>query len=143
MVSIFVQIPTRYTGKIECEVNAENVKLYSLECDSVELDTKTTNIYLEDVISTVEINCNLDMNIFCRTLNGTVEINQLSATSKICIPQGVPFTVHKKGIGSSISYEKDGKQTDAFDVAEADNMIELNGIKSELIICTHSEAGGR
>lgn len=65
----------------------------------------------------------------------------MSATSKICVPKGVTFAVHKKGIGTSISYEKDGKLIDAFDVADSDNMIEINGIKSELIICTHGEVG--
>jgi len=138
-VSIFVQIPTPYIGKIECAVNAETVEIHSLECDSVELDIKTPSVILEDVIGTVEINNNLDMNILCRSLNGAIEVNQISATSKICIPEGVTFTALKKGIGTSISFEKNGKQVDAFDVADADNIIELNGIKSELIICTYKE----
>lgn len=135
-VSIFVQIPTPYIGKIECAVNAESVEVRSLECDSIELDTKTPNIILEDVSGTVEINCNLDMEVVCRSLNGEVAINQVSATSKICVPQGVAFTAIAKGVGTSISYEKDGKQTEDFSVQEAENLIELNGIKSELIICT-------
>lgn len=138
-VFVFVQIPTQYIGKIECTVNAETVEIHSLECDCIELDTKTSNIILEDVAGTVEINCNLDMNILCRSLNGAVEINQTSATSKICIPEGVPFTAVTKGIGTRISYEKDGKPTDAFDVPDAENIIELNGMKSELVICTQAK----
>jgi hypothetical protein len=41
-----------------------------------------------------------------------------------------------KGIGISISYEKNGKQAERFDTAGADNIIELNGINSELVIYT-------
>lgn len=138
-VCIFVQIPTPYIGKIECAVNAETMEIYSLECDSIELDTKTQNLILENVIGTVEINCNLDMEITCRSLNGEIAINQVSATSKIHIPDDAAFTAVTKGIGTSISYEKDGKPADRFDTPDAENMIELNGIKSELLICTSRE----
>ena len=135
-VGIFVQIPTPYIGKIECAVNAETVEIRSLECDSIELDIKTPSVTLEDVTGTVEINCNLDMEVVCRSLNGEVAVNQVSATSRIHVPEGVAFTAFAKGIGTSISYEKDGKQTEAFSVPDAQNIIELNGIKSELVICT-------
>ena len=135
-VSIFVQIPTPYIGKIECAVNAETVEIRSLVCDSIELDIKTPRVLLEDVIGTVEINCNLDMEVVCRTINGEVAINQVSATSKIYVPESAAFTAIAKGIGTSISYERDGKQTEPFSVSDAENMIELNGIKSELVIST-------
>ena len=135
-VFVFVQIPTPYIGKIECAANAETVEIHSLECDNIELDVKTSNILLKDVIGTVEINCNLDMNILCSSLNGAVEINQLSSTSKIYIPEGIQFTAITKGIRTRISYEKDGKPVDTFDVPNAENIIELNGLNSELVICT-------
>ena len=67
-VRIFVQIPAPYIGKIECAVNAETVEIRSLVCDSIELDIKTPRVLLEDVIGTVEINCNLDMEVGCRTI---------------------------------------------------------------------------
>lgn len=113
-----------------------NVSSVCLECESIELDTKTPSVTLADVKGTVEINCNLDMEVVCHSLNGEVSINQVSATSKIRVPEGVTFTVIAKGVGTSISYEKDGKQTEDFSVAGAENVIELNGIKSELVICT-------
>lgn len=138
-VGIFVQIPTPYLGKIECAVNAETVEICALECDSIELDIKASNLTLEDVIGTVEINCNLDMEVVCRSLQGEVALNQISATSKIHVPQDVAFTAVTRGIGTSITYEKDGKQTDAFSVPDAENVIELNGIKSELVICIDKE----
>ncbi len=135
-VSIFVQIPSTYIGKIECAVNAETVEIRSLECDSIELDVKTPNIILEDISGTVEINCDLDMEVVCHSLKGEVDINQISATSRIHIPEDTVFTAVTKGIGTSISYEKAGRQTEHFDTPNAENIIELNGIKSELVICT-------
>ncbi len=134
-VSIFVQIPSPYVGKIECAVHAETVEIHSLECDSVELDVKTPHIALRDISGTVEINCNLDMEVVCHSFHGEVDINQVSATSKIYIPEDTVFTAVTKGIGTSISYEKDGRQTERFDTPDAENIIELNGMKSELVIC--------
>lgn len=133
-VVIFVQMPNRYIGKIEAAVNAEAVTVNSLECDSIELDAKTRNVVLDGVVGNVELNCNLDLDIHCRTLNGAVEINQISATSRICVPEGVEFTAIAKGIGTSISYERDGKPAQDFSTPDAENVIELNGMKSELVI---------
>ena len=138
-VSIFVQIPSPYIGKIECAVNAETVEIHSLDCDSMEFNVKTSNLVLEDVSGTVEIDCNLDMEVVCRSLKGEVAINQVSATSRIHIPEGVVFTALTKGVGTSISYEKDGQQAERFDTPDAENVIQLNGIKSELVICMDRE----
>lgn len=131
---IFVEIPTPYIGKIECAINAEQVKIASIECNSIELDTKTQRIFIDDVVGIVEINCNLDMDIVCGSLSGNVEINQISATSKITIPKESDFSSVTKGIGTSITFEEDGKTVEPFDNPESDNIIELNGIKSELVI---------
>lgn len=134
-VTVFVQIPSRYIGKIELSANAETVELSSLTCDEIELNIKTQRVVLEDVAGTVEIDCNLDMHVVCRTLRGEVTINQISATSKISIPADAVFTAVTKGIGTGISFEKNGKRSEAFDTPDADNIIELNGMKSELVIC--------
>lgn len=134
-VSVFVQVPTPYIGKIECAVNAECVEVCALKCDSVELDVRTPRVILTDIVGTVEINCNLDMEVVCHSLCGEVDVNQVSATSRICIPEDAVFTAVTKGIGTSISYEKDGQLTERFDTPDAENIIELNGIKSELAIC--------
>lgn len=75
------------------------------------------------------------MNVVCNSLKGYLAINQVSATSKIHIPEGEVFTAVTKGIGTSISYEKGGQQAERFDTPDAENIIELNGIKSELVIC--------
>ncbi len=138
-VSIFVQIPSPYIGKIECAVHAETVEIRSLECDGIELDVKTPNIILGDISGTIEINCNLDMEVVCHSLKGEVDINQISATSRIHIPEDVVFAAVTKGIETHISYEKDGRQTKRFDTPDAENIIELNGIKSELVICMDRE----
>lgn len=135
-LTIYVQLPNQYVGRIELAVNAETVEVRSLKCSSIELDIRARNLTLENVTGTVEVNCNLDMNIVCHTLNGSVEINQISATSRICVPEKTSFTAVTRGIKTSISYEKDGKTVSDFSVPDSDNVIELNGLKSELVIYT-------
>lgn len=133
-LDIFIQIPSPYVGKIECAVNAGAVELRSLECESMELDVKTPHAVIEDVSGTLEINCNLDMEIICRSWEGELALNQVSATSKIYIPEDTKFTAVAKGVRTKLFYEKDGQPTACFDTPDAENIIELNGIKSELII---------
>ena len=138
-VTVFVQVPSRYLNKVELAATAETVEIYSLDGDSIELNIKAQNVILEDVIGKVEIDCNLDMNVVCRSIKGAIAINQVSATSRISIPEDMVFTAVTKGAGTSISFEKNGKPTEAFDSPGADNIIELNGMKSELVICTLEE----
>ena len=133
---IVVQIPSKYMRKVELAVTAGSVDVSSLDSDSIELDIKTQNVTLENVSGKVEIDCNLDMNVVCRSIKGVIALNQVSATSKISIPEGTAFTAVAKGKGTNISFEKNGKQAEAFDTPNADNVIELNGMKSELVICT-------
>lgn len=135
-VTVYVQIPSPYIGKIELAADAETVEVHSLDCDDIEMNLKAQNVLLEDVVGKVEIDCNLDMNVICPTINGEIAINQVSASSKISVPEGAAFTAVAKGVGTSISYEKNGAPTEAFDAPGADNIIELNGMKSKLVICT-------
>ena len=44
------------------------------------------------------------------------------------------FTIISRKCHTNIYYEKNGKQVEAFDTPDEDNVIELNGIKSELMI---------
>lgn len=132
-LTVFVKIPSGYLNSLELSVSAQNVELCSLECDA-ELDIKAENVVLDGVKGTVEIDCNLDMNIVCRTLNGKVDINQISASSKITVPESAAFTAVSKGRATSVYFERNGKRCDPFDLPDAENIIELNGMKSELLI---------
>lgn len=138
-ISIFVQIPTSYISHIECEINTESMEIRSLDCEDIELDIKTPHIILEDISGKIKINCNLDMEVLCNSLNGEIDINQISATSRIRIPKNSVFTAITKGIGTSIYYEENGQKTESFDFPNSDNIIKLNGIKSELVIYTAEE----
>ncbi|MGN0180831.1 MAG: helix-turn-helix domain-containing protein [Candidatus Ornithomonoglobus sp.] len=132
-------IPNKYMEKIELAVNSKRVELINVENDIVEVDGKVNEVLLKNGKGEVEINSNLDMVINLISHEGAVEINQISATSKIYIPDDYAFRTAKKGIATSIYFEKHGKRVDDYSSEDADNYIELNGMKSELIIAAGQE----
>lgn len=133
---LYVQIrfPQKYLTAVEIAVHTDSLLFRNLE-GRIEFDGKAGEVTLDGVIGRVELNCNLDMKIACRTLCGSVEVNQLSATSRLIVPKSSGFRTSHKGRKNRILYEAAGSAAAPFDDPTSDNLIELNGIKSELIIC--------
>lgn len=132
VITIF--IPVKYIGKIELSVNAGTLNITDIENEHIEVNGKISEVTLQGNKSEIEIDSNLDMQISVLSHEGALEINQLSATSRLTIPADYRFRSTKKGISTRIYYERQGKKVDDFSDAEADNYIEFNGIKSELVI---------
>ena len=132
VITIF--IPVKYIGKIELSVNAGTLNITDIENEHIEVNGKISEVTLQGNKSEIEIDSNLDMQISVLSHEGALEINQLSATSRLTIPADYRFRSTKKGIATHIYYERQGKKVDDFSDAKADNYIELNGIKSELVI---------
>ena len=133
-IVIRIDIPPKYIGKVEVSVNAKKLEMIDVECESIEFDGKVTEVSLNGCKSVVEINCNLDMLVEVVSHEGAIEINQISAISRIKIPFDFTFRAKKKGIGTRIYYEEQGRRVEDFSSEDADNYIELNGMKSELFI---------
>lgn len=131
---ISILLPRKYAGKVELSASAETVELADLSCDGVELDVKARSLTLDGVRCTAEVNCDLDMEIVCRSLDGAVELNQRSATSRIAVPRGAAFSTRVRGLGNSVSYQRGGKPCEDFSTPGAEAVVELNGMKSELLI---------
>ena len=131
---VTILIPAKYIGKIELSVNAGTVNITDIENEVIEINGKISEVNLQGNRSEIEIDSNLDMQIKLVSHEGALEINQLSATSRLFVPAGYRFRSAQKGIATNIYYEKQGKKVDDFSDTEADNYIELNGMKSELVI---------
>lgn len=131
---IRILFPAMYIGKIEVSVNAKKISVIDIDNEIIEISGKINELTLQGNKSEIEIDSNLDMLVNLVSHEGAVEINQISATSRLTIPTDYAFRATKKGIATSIYYEKQGKKVDDFSDAEADNYIELNGMKSELVI---------
>ncbi len=128
-VSVFLWMPQRYLATMECAAKATEMSVRAISCEELELDIRTQTLRLEDAHGHVEINCNLDMEIDCATLDGRIDINQLSATSHMTVPKNVPVALQTRGI-----HTRTIAGTGVHNDENAPNIIELNGMNSELIV---------
>ena len=136
---ILIRLPQQYVGKIELSGNTQSLELQNVRAENAEFSGKVSRTLLNGFSGRLELNSNTDMEITCHDLNGPLDVNQVSATSRLTLPQDLPFCTVTRGILNSIHYQKDGKTAKDFslrgeDAGHCDNVIELNGIKSELII---------
>lgn len=131
---IFIKIPKKYAHRIEIASDTNNLQFSNLKLENIEFDGKTRNVIVNSVVGHIELNCNMDMNIVCDSINGRIDVNQISATSKITVPMNTKFASIKKGIANRIYYEIDGERSENFSDDNATSIVELNGMKSELLI---------
>lgn len=134
-----ILLPLKYLRHVELEVHCKELDLAGLECEHMEFGGRIGKILLDHVKGRVEIDCNLDMDIIMKKLEGSLKISQISATSRIAVPEDFCFRSIEKGLRTAISYQCDGKETEDFSDAAADNIIELTGMRNELVICRNAE----
>ena len=129
-----VMMPNQYMSRLEIESNCGELRFNNIVCDNTEFKGKASKVFIDSAESTLELDCNLDMDIFVDRFTGSLEINQLSSTSRITIPEDYAFQSILKGLANSISYERNGNPAEDFSDSDATNVIELNGARSELVI---------
>lgn len=144
---IEVILPTKYLRKIEVAASCKKISATNLTCENLEFDGRSDEVYVDGFKGTFEINCNLDMNIEINSFCGSVEVNQIKATSRMTVSEVQDFKAVTKGIATSIIFdekesdksvetkESDEANTTSVSSDTSENIIELNGLKSELIIC--------
>lgn len=127
---IHLYLPKKLVLSMEISINADSTEINDIECDDIEFDAKINTFKMNKVNSKVQLNCSLDMTIICDTLEKSLDINQISAVSKLYLPENALFYAVAKG-KNVISYENG----EDFSSQGSDKIIELNGKKSELLIC--------
>lgn len=138
-LTIKILIPQLYMGEVELNGNTNILELKNLELDNIEFSGKSKEIALENIKSHIEIDTNEDAKLYVKNVEGALDINQLSATSKLYIASTDEFGFVTKGVLNKVLYKQD--MLNIKEVSEEPKLvIELNGIKSELSIC-HMEDG--
>lgn len=131
---IEIQLPNQYLYHARIQINCGEAVISDLTCEHIELGGKVGALQLNSVAGRLEVDCNLDMQLNITEFSGSLEINQISATSTLNIPDDFSFRTILKGIKSSVTYAEEGEPASDFSKEEADNIVEFNGIKSELVI---------
>lgn len=133
-LTIKIIIPQLYMGEVELNGNTNILELKNLELDNIEFSGKSKEITLENIKSHIEIDTNEDAKLYVKNVEGALDINQLSATSKLYIASTDEFGFVTKGVLNKVLCKQD-----MLNIKEASEepklVIELNGIKSELSIC--------
>ena len=133
-LTIKILIPQLYMGEVELNGNTNILELKNLELDNIEFSGKSKEIALENIKSHIEIDTNEDANLYVKNVEGALDINQLSATSKLYIASTDEFGFVTKGVLNKVLCKQD--TLNIKEVSEEPKLvIELNGIKSELSIC--------
>ena len=138
-LTIKILIPQLYLGEVDLNGNTNILELKNLELDNIEFGGKSKEITLENIKSHIEIDTNEDAKLYVKNVEGALDINQLSATSKLYIASTDEFGFVTKGVLNKVLCKQD--MLNIKEVSEEPKLvIELNGIKSELSIC-HMEDG--
>lgn len=133
-LTIKILIPQLYMGEVELNGNTNILELKNLELDNIEFSGKSKEIALENIKSHIEIDTNEDAKLYVKKVEGVLDINQLSATSKLYIASTDEFGFVTKGVLNKVLCKQD--MLNIKEVSEEPKLvIELNGIKSELSIC--------
>ena len=127
-------LPNQYLNHVELEANCNELRLNDITCENFEFKGKASNVFVNSVEAELELDCNLDMDIRINDFIGSLEINQISSTSRVTVPDNFEFQSIVKGFYNSVFYERNGIAAEDFSNSESENVVELNGIRSELVI---------
>ena len=141
---VFIDLPIRYMKDIELACQTEALSMKNLTAEHVEFSGKALRLDLREIAAHVALNCNDDLDIRCSGLRGRLDINQISATTRLALPSEMAFITKVRGVSNSIHYERNGLRCDDFsrsgeEAADYDMLVELNGMKSELTICVAAD----
>ena len=126
-IIINIYIPEKYINDIELNSKIKTLNISNLEIKKLEYDgdLKFLNVRKskgEIVLNTTksDVEANFDK------LEGTLEINTINSTARIEIPKGTEYKTILKGIKNEF--------IDAINTENSNNIIELNGMNSKLIV---------
>ena len=126
-ITINMFLPEKYINDIELNskikiLNISNLKLNKLEYDGDLKYLNVKNSKGEIVLNTPK--CDIEANY--DKLEGTLEVNTINSIARVEIPKGTEYKTILKGIKNEL--------IDAVNTENSNNVIELNGVNSKLII---------
>lgn len=135
-LEIFIILPQKFIKNIELSGKTEKLNINNITMNTLEYTGYVKNIVLENVFGHVELDGKEDMTIICKNLNGALDINQISKASKLYLPENIKFNASAKGFKNRIIYKKHNDIVESFaeDLEKLENSINLNGLKTELIV---------
>lgn len=126
---IDISLPQRYVHKVEVSARTGRFTVRHLEYDNLEFGGKTEEIALTEIKGNTELDVNSDVVIKADAFCGEISLNQIGAVSAIHIPSGKAVATRTRGIRTRILCDRPELIS-----PDAADLIELNGVKSELTL---------
>ncbi len=134
-LTVELDLPDRYINHVELAANVTELTIGTLSCEELEFDGKVQALTVDGFTGEMEVDTNQDVKAEIIALTGSLALNQVAAVSRVTVPGDLIFTARKRGVGNSLFFEQAGQRTEDFSTPDAETLIELNGMKSELYIC--------
>lgn len=135
---VFITLPRTMLMDVELFALADRLVLSDLDCP-IEVDGKLSAVSLEAVTGKVALGSGSDMVITADGLPADLEVSQVNATSRLCIPAGLEYFAKARGRTNRIIVSRDGKPMEAPSDPDAPRRVEVNGLHCELAIEEQSE----
>ena len=134
-LTVELDLPDRYINHVELAANVTELTIGTLSCEELEFDGKVQALTVDGFTGEMEVDTNQDVKAEIIALTGSLALNQVAAVSRLTVPGDLIFTARKRGVGNALFFEQAGQRTEDFSTPDAETLIELNGMKSELYIC--------
>ena len=126
---IDISLPQRYVHKVEVAARTGKLSLRHLEYNKFEFGGKAEEIHLSEIKGETELDVNSDVVIKADSFSGIISLNQVGAVSTMHIPSGKSVATRTRGLRTRILCDRAELIN-----PDAEDIIELNGIKSELTL---------
>ena len=124
---INIYIPEKYIEDIELKSKIKILNILNLDLKKLEYDGELKYLNVRKTKGEIVLNasrCDIEANY--DKLDGTLEVNSINSTSRVELPKGTEYKTILKGIKNEF--------IDAVNTEESENIIELNGLNSKLIV---------
>ena len=126
-LSVNLYLPEKYIEEIELNAELRSLNVTNLDVNKLEYDGKLKFLNVVGSKGKIVLNTSKsDVEAKYDAFNGILEVNMLHSTARVEIPAGTKYQAVNKGFKNTF--------VDAVNTKDAENIIELNGAASKLIV---------
>ena len=124
---INMYLPEKYINDIELNSKIKILNISNLELNKLEYDGDLKYLNVKNSKGEIVLNttkCDIEANY--DKLEGMLEVNTINSVARVEVPKGTEYKTILKGVKN--------KFIDSTNTEESNNVIELNGMNSKLIV---------
>lgn len=133
-VDVIITLPVDYTNHCEIDASVKELRIENLRLERLEYDGDAEQVYIRDVIGSVELTAKTDYDITVEGVCTRLDVNQFSANSVVHISDPNAYKVINSGRKCNVIYRKNGAVCDEPLCTDGECVISVSGIRSEMVI---------